>query len=99
MPSAPTGPVPVPKPRQALRHPMQMSPPSILRSWRRGALGEGSNVGYYTGDPGYYRAGDPGIFDVFKSVAKVVGGAVLGTFAGGPVGGIIGAVKGPASAI
>jgi len=56
-------------------------------------------VGYYTGDPGYYRAGDPGIFDVFKSVAKVVGGAVLGTFAGGPVGGIIGAVKGTASAI
>jgi hypothetical protein len=46
--------------------------------------------------PGYYR-GDPGFFSfighALGSVAKIAGGAVLGTLTGGPLAGIAGAVK------
>lgn len=66
-------------------------------------------MGYYRGDHyrsmyrGDYYRGDPGFFsfigNALKGVAKVAGGAILGTITGGPVGGIIGALKGTASAV
>lgn len=47
--------------------------------------------------PGYYR-GDPGFFSfighALGTVARVAGGALIGTLTGGPLAGIAGAVKG-----